>query len=167
MNVVDDIEMAITHVIRGEDHLSNTPKHLQLYRALGAEPPRFGHIPLILNTDGSKMSKRDQGASVTSYIEGGYAPEAVRNYLCLLGWSPKDDREIAADRGSDRALRPRECQPQGRASSISRSATGSTRNTIQQMPMERYRELAQPWLDEGGNRRGRAGARCRCSRWKR
>jgi glutamyl-tRNA synthetase len=93
VNVVDDIEMRISHVIRGEDHLSNTPKHLQLYRALGATPPRFGHIPLILNKDGSKMSKRDQGASLGAYMELGYAPEAVRNYLCLLGWSPKDNRE--------------------------------------------------------------------------
>ena len=93
VNVVDDIEMKITDVIRGEDHLSNTPKHIQLYRALGATPPRFAHIPLILNQDGSKMSKRDQGASLNTYIENGYLPEAVRNYLCLLGWSPKDDRE--------------------------------------------------------------------------
>ena len=93
VNVVDDIEMKISHVIRGEDHLSNTPKHIELYRALGAEPPQFAHIPLILNRDGSKMSKRDQGARVASYIEQGYAPEAVRNYLCLLGWSPKDNRE--------------------------------------------------------------------------
>src|SRR6476620_5380348 len=93
VNVVDDLEMNITHVIRGEDHLSNTPKHIQLYRALGVEPPRYAHIPLILNKDGSKMSKRDQGASITSYIEGGYLPAAVRNYLCLLGWSPKDGRE--------------------------------------------------------------------------
>lgn len=93
VNVVDDIEMKISHVIRGEDHLSNTPKHVQLYRALGATPPRFAHIPLILNLDGSKMSKRDQGASLHLYIEGGFLPEAVRNYLCLLGWSPKDNRE--------------------------------------------------------------------------
>jgi len=93
VNVVDDIEMGISHVIRGEDHLSNTPKHLQLYRALGATPPRFAHIPLILNKDGSKMSKRDQGASLGAYMELGYSPEAVRNYLCLLGWSPKDNRE--------------------------------------------------------------------------
>jgi len=93
VNVVDDAEMQISHVIRGEDHLSNTPKHVQLYRALGATPPRFAHIPLILNKDGSKMSKRDQGASLNTYIEGGYLPEAVRNYLCLLGWSPKDNRE--------------------------------------------------------------------------
>jgi glutamyl-tRNA synthetase len=93
VNVVDDIEMKITDVIRGEDHLSNTPKHVQLYHALGATPPRFAHIPLILNKDGSKMSKRDQGASLNTYIENGYLPEAVRNYLCLLGWSPKDNRE--------------------------------------------------------------------------
>ena len=93
VNVVDDIEMKISHVIRGEDHLSNTPKHIELYRALGAAPPSFAHIPLILNRDGSKMSKRDQGASLNTYIEGGYVPEAVRNYLCLLGWSPKDNRE--------------------------------------------------------------------------
>jgi glutamyl-tRNA synthetase len=93
VNVVDDIEMRVTHVIRGEDHLSNTPKHVQLYQAFGTAPPVFAHIPLILNKDGSKMSKRDQGASVATYIEQGYVPEAVRNFLCLLGWSPKDNRE--------------------------------------------------------------------------
>jgi glutamyl-tRNA synthetase len=93
VNVIDDIEMKISHVIRGEDHLSNTPKHIELYRALGAPPPRFAHIPLILNKDGSKMSKRDEGASVDYYIKRGYLPQAVRNYLCLLGWSPKDNRE--------------------------------------------------------------------------
>jgi glutamyl-tRNA synthetase len=93
VNVVDDIEMKISHVIRGEDHLSNTPKHIELYRALGAEPPRFAHIPLILNKDGSTMSKRDLGASLNTYVDGGYLPEAVRNYLFLLGWSPKDNRE--------------------------------------------------------------------------
>ena len=94
VSVVDDIEMKISHVIRGEDHLSNTPKHIELYRALGAEPPRFAHMPLILNRDGSKMSKRDEGAALGTYPEAGYVPEAVRNYLCLLGWSPKENREI-------------------------------------------------------------------------
>ena len=93
VNVVDDIEMGITHVIRGEDHLSNTPKHIELFQALGATPPQYGHIPLILNRSGGKMSKRDQGASVQQYIDDGYVPEAVANYLCLLGWSPKDNRE--------------------------------------------------------------------------
>src|SRR5438067_6617879 len=93
VNVVDDLEMAITHVIRGEDHLSNTPKHLALFRAFGVEPPKYAHIPLILNPDGSKMSKRDQGASLGTYIEEAYVPEALFNYLCLLGWSPKANRE--------------------------------------------------------------------------
>ncbi len=93
VNVIDDLEMKISHVIRGEDHLSNTPKHIELFRALGATPPNYAHIPLILNKDGSKMSKRDEGARVEYYIKRGYLPAAVRNYLCLLGWSPKDDRE--------------------------------------------------------------------------
>jgi glutamyl-tRNA synthetase len=92
-NVVDDIEMGITHVIRGEDHVSNTAKHIALFRAFGVEPPKYAHIPLILNLDGSKMSKRDQGAFLSTYMQEGYAPEAVVNYLCLLGWSPKDNRE--------------------------------------------------------------------------
>jgi len=94
VNVIDDLEMGITHVIRGEDHLSNTAKHIALFRAFGVEPPQYAHIPLILNHDGSKMSKRDQGASLTSYMDEGFAPEAVVNYLCLLGWSPKENREI-------------------------------------------------------------------------
>lgn len=93
VNVVDDLEMGITHVIRGEDHLSNTAKHIALFKAFGVEPPQYAHIPLILNNDGSKMSKRDTGASLTHYMENGYAPEAVLNYLCLLGWSPKNNRE--------------------------------------------------------------------------
>ena len=92
-NVVDDIEMKITHVIRGEDHVSNTAKHIALFRAFGIEPPKYAHIPLILNLDGSKMSKRETAASLSTYMQEGYAPEAVVNYLCLLGWSPKDNRE--------------------------------------------------------------------------
>lgn len=93
VNVVDDLEMGITHVIRGEDHLSNTAKHIALFRAFGVEPPKYAHIPLILNADGSKMSKRDRGASMTTYMDEGFLPEAVNNYLCLLGWSPKDNTE--------------------------------------------------------------------------
>jgi glutamyl-tRNA synthetase len=93
VNVVDDIEMNITHVIRGEDHLSNTAKHIALFRAFGVEPPQYAHIPLILNPDGSRMSKRERGASLKDYIDDGYVPEAVVNYLCLLGWSPKENRE--------------------------------------------------------------------------
>lgn len=94
VNVVDDIEMKMTHVIRGEDHLSNTPKHIELYQALGVTPPKFAHIPLILNHEGKKLSKRDGGSSVQYFVESGYVPEAVLNYLCLLGWSPGDNREM-------------------------------------------------------------------------
>src|SRR2546430_5480545 len=93
VNVIDDLEMGITHVVRGEDHLSNTAKHIALFKAFGVEPPKYAHIPLILNADGSKMSKRDRGASLTTYLDEGFLPEAVNNYLCLLGWSPKDNTE--------------------------------------------------------------------------
>lgn len=93
-NVVDDIEMGITHVIRGEDHISNTWKHIDLFHALGQTPPKYGHIPLLLNPNGSKMSKRDEGASVDSYQQAGFLSEAVFNYLCLLGWTPKLEGEI-------------------------------------------------------------------------
>jgi len=95
VNVVDDITMHITHVVRGEDHLSNTPKHVALFEAFGVQAPQYAHIPLILKTKGAgKMSKRDQGALIEEYQNKHFLPEAVRNYLCLLGWSPKDDREI-------------------------------------------------------------------------
>lgn len=93
VNVVDDIEMGMTHVIRGEDHISNTWKHIDLFRALGHNPPIYGHIPLLLNPNGSKMSKRDEGASIDSYIQAGFLPQAVFNYLCLLGWTPKLEGE--------------------------------------------------------------------------
>ncbi len=95
VNVVDDIEMQITHVIRGEDHLSNTSKHLELFKAFGVKPPEYAHIPLILKTDGpGKMSKRDRGALIEEYQQRHYLPSAVRNYLCLLGWTPTDGREV-------------------------------------------------------------------------
>ena len=92
--VVDDEAMEITHVIRGEDHLSNTPKHIALIRALGYREPRFGHIPLILNSDRSKMSKRKSQTSITAYREDGYLPEAFVNFIAFLGWSPGTEEEI-------------------------------------------------------------------------
>ena len=91
--VVDDIDMRISHVIRGADHLSNTPKQVLLYRALGAEPPIFAHVPLILGPDRTRLSKRHGATSVGSYAEEGFLPEAFRNFLALLGWSPGDDSE--------------------------------------------------------------------------
>jgi glutamyl-tRNA synthetase len=94
VNVVDDIAMRITHVIRGEDHLSNTSKHVELFKAFGAPVPAYAHIPLILKQNGpGKMSKRDQGALIEEYQRRGFLPEALVNFLCLLGWNPGDDRE--------------------------------------------------------------------------
>ncbi|MFT3867001.1 MAG: glutamate--tRNA ligase family protein [Nibricoccus sp.] len=94
VNVVDDIAMNITHVIRGEDHLSNTSKHVELFKAFGVPVPKFAHIPLILKQNGpGKMSKRDQGALIEEYQRRGYLPEALVNFLSLLGWNPGDDRE--------------------------------------------------------------------------
>ena len=92
--VVDDEAMEISHVIRGEDHLSNTPKHIALIRALGYREPRFGHIPLILNADRSKMSKRKSQTAMSAYREQGYLPEAMVNFLAFLGWSPGTEEEI-------------------------------------------------------------------------
>ena len=92
--VVDDAAMAITHVIRGEDHLSNTPKHILIFRALGADVPDFGHLPLILNADRTKMSKRKSQTAIAEYIAQGFVREAMVNYLALLGWSSGTEEEI-------------------------------------------------------------------------
>jgi glutamyl-tRNA synthetase len=94
--VVDDEAMEISHIIRGEDHLSNTPKHIALMRALGYREPRFGHMPLILNPDGTKISKRKVQTGVGAYREQGYLPEAMVNFLAFLGWSPGTEEEIFA-----------------------------------------------------------------------
>jgi glutamyl-tRNA synthetase len=92
----DDADLAITHIIRGQDHLTNTFKHLLIFEALGVQPPRFAHLPLLVAPDGAKLSKRKHGpvVSVTTYRDAGFLPGAFINFLCLLGWSPKDDREF-------------------------------------------------------------------------
>jgi glutamyl-tRNA synthetase len=92
--VSDDIAMRITHVIRGDDHVSNTPKQIALYRALGAPLPVFGHVPMILGSDGKKLSKRHGATAVSDYQDRGILPAAMRNFLALLGWAPGGDREI-------------------------------------------------------------------------
>ncbi|MDZ7779513.1 MAG: glutamate--tRNA ligase [Gemmatimonadota bacterium] len=92
--VSDDAAMGITHVIRGDDHLSNTPKQVLLYRALGMSEPRFGHVPLILGPDGKRLSKRHGATAVGDYAHEGILPDAMLNFLALLGWSPGDDREF-------------------------------------------------------------------------
>lgn len=93
-SVVDDNEMGVTHVLRGEEWLSSTPKHILLYRFLDLPLPQFAHLPLLLNPDRSKLSKRVGDVAVKDYLEKGYLPEAILNFILLLGWNPKDDREI-------------------------------------------------------------------------
>jgi glutamyl-tRNA synthetase len=92
----DDADLRISHVIRGQDHLSNTFKHVLIFEAAGYAPPRFAHLPLLVAADGTKLSKRKHGpvVSVTTYRDAGFLPEAFINFLCLLGWSPKNDREM-------------------------------------------------------------------------
>jgi glutamyl-tRNA synthetase len=92
--VVDDVDMGITLVIRGDDHISNTPKHVLLFEALESPVPRFAHVPLILGADKKRLSKRHGATSVTEYRNQGYLPAAMVNFLALLGWSPGDDREL-------------------------------------------------------------------------
>ena len=92
--VVDDADLKITHVIRGDDHISNTPKQFMLYKALGFTPPKFAHMPLILGPDKTKLSKRHGATSIAEYRKNGYLPEALINYMVLLGWTPGGDREI-------------------------------------------------------------------------
>lgn len=91
----DDIDLGITHIIRGQDHLSNTFKHALIFEAVGSAPPEFAHLPLLIAPDGSKLSKRKHGpvVSVTTYRDAGFLPQAFVNFVCLLGWSPKDNRE--------------------------------------------------------------------------
>ena len=95
--VSDDIAMKITHVLRGDDHISNTPKQILLYRAFGASLPTFGHVPMILGTDGKKLSKRHGATAVGDYSHEGILPQAMANFLALLGWSPGHDRELFFD----------------------------------------------------------------------
>lgn len=93
-NVVDDIHMNVTHIIRGDDHVENTYRHVALFEALGAAVPKYAHLPMIVNLQGKPYSKRDGDAYVGDFKEKGYLPEALFNYLVLLGWSPGDDREV-------------------------------------------------------------------------
>ena len=149
VNVVDDIEMKLTHVIRGEDHLSNTPKHIELYNALGATPPKFGHIPLILNHEGKKLSKRDGGSSITYFLDHGYAPEAVINYLCLLGWSPGENRE-RLEVAEIRELFDLEKINRRNAIFDLDKCFWLNGQHILAMSLERFAQLAKPFVDKAG-----------------
>ena len=157
--VVDDIEMRITHVIRGADHLSNTPKQVLLYRALGATPPMFAHVPLILGADRTRLSKRHGATSVSSYAAEGFLPEAFRNFLALLGWSPGDDTEFVR---TDELIRRFTLAGVSRANAIFDRAKLEWFNTqyLQKLPIDELLPYVEAelkraglWRPEWGNAR--------------
>ena len=119
---VDDADLRISHIIRGQDHLTNTFKHLLIFEGLGAEPPQFAHLPLLVAPDGAKLSKRKHGpvVSVTTYRDAGFLPDAFINFLCLLGWSPKNDREFLTLDEIRRRFHARRRQPRQRGGQFHR-----------------------------------------------
>ena len=150
VNVVDDIAMGITHVIRGEDHLSNTSKHVELFHAFGVQPPVFAHIPLILKESGpGKMSKRDQGALIEEYQQRGFLATAVRNYIALLGWNPKDERE-KMDIDEIIELFDFPGINKGNARFDEKKLAALNTEYLRELPIETYTWLARPILHSAG-----------------
>ncbi|NBB81181.1 MAG: glutamate--tRNA ligase, partial [Verrucomicrobia bacterium] len=148
VNVVDDIAMQITHVIRGEDHLSNTSKHVELFNAFGVEPPKFAHIPLILKEQGpGKMSKRDKGALIEEYESRGFLAAAVRNYIALLGWNPKDERE-KLDIGEIIELFDFPGINRGNSRFDERKLSALNAEYLRELNIESFTFLARPLLNE-------------------
>jgi len=143
--VVDDMAMEISHVIRGEDHLSNTPKHVLLFRALGAEPPVFAHLPLILNPDRSKMSKRKSQTAVDAYREQGYIQEAIVNHLALLGWSSGDDEDLFSLDELEQRFDLSRVQPSGAIFDIER-LDWLDGQWIRRLPQDELADRALPFL---------------------
>ena len=142
---VDDADMGITDVIRGDDHLSNTPKQLLVMEALGVEPPRYAHLPLLHGPDGKKLSKRHGAASVQELREGGYLPAAVRNYLALLGWGTDDDTTIM---GTEELVERFDVKDVGRASAIfdEQKLRWLNGRFMREMPLDQYTEAVARYL---------------------
>jgi glutamyl-tRNA synthetase len=150
VNVVDDIAMGITHIIRGEDHLSNSSKHVELFNAFGVKPPVFAHIPLILKEEGSgKMSKRDKGALIEEYAERGFLAAAVVNYISLLGWNPKDERE-KLDIGEIIELFDFPGINKGNSRFDEKKLSALNAEYLREMNLESFAFLARPMLNAAG-----------------
>ncbi len=152
VNVVDDITMQITHVIRGEDHLSNTSKHVELFNAFGVTPPQFAHLPLILKDPKmgkGKMSKRDKGSLIEEYEERHFLPAAVRNAVALLGWNPGDDREVMDIGEIIEAFDIKDIQ-KGAARFDEAKMAHINFQYLKQLPVETYAWFARPVLTEKG-----------------
>ncbi len=147
--VIDDKYMEITHVIRGEDHISNTPKQILVYKALGWDYPEFAHLPMVLGSDGARLSKRHGATSLDQFREGGYLPEALMNYLSLLGWSSPDGREVLE---IDEIIKTFELERVGKSASIFdyEKLKWINRQHIRKVPIERIVEECIPYLREEG-----------------
>jgi glutamyl-tRNA synthetase len=147
--VTDDIDMEITHVIRGADHISNTPKQILIYRAAGRPVPEFAHLPLILGPDKQRLSKRHGATSVMAYADEGYLPEAFFNFLSLLGWSPGDDREVFA---RDELTSLFSLEGAGKANAVFGLDKLDWFNSqyLRAMPLDKLRELAAADLKASG-----------------
>jgi glutamyl-tRNA synthetase len=147
--VVDDIDMEITHVIRGDDHISNTPKHVLLFGAFGRQMPAFAHVPLILGTDKKRLSKRHGATSVMEYERQGYLPEAMVNFLALLGWSPGDDREILSADDLVQAFSLAGISG-GNAVFNPEKLDWMNAQYIARLPIATLAERTRPWLEAAG-----------------
>jgi glutamyl-tRNA synthetase len=147
--VTDDIDMEISHVVRGDDHISNTPKHVLLYDAFGAPVPRFAHVPLILGPDKKRLSKRHGATSVTEYQRLGYLSEAMVNFLSLLGWSPGDDRELMT-RDELIAAFSLEGISGGNAVFNPEKLDWFNQQYIMRLPIDELTRRVEPWLREAG-----------------
>jgi glutamyl-tRNA synthetase len=145
-NVADDIAMGITHVIRGDDHIENTFRHVALYRALGAETPRFAHLPMIVNAHGKPYSKRDGDAYVGDFRARGFHPGALFNYLSLLGWSPGDDREKMGREDAARAF------------TLDRVKSGPAQMDLKKLTHLNAQYVAEMPLDDFAREAGRVAA---------
>jgi glutamyl-tRNA synthetase len=152
---VDDAEMGITDVIRGDDHLSNTPKQLLVLEALGADPPRYAHLPLLHGPDGKKLSKRHGAASVQELRDAGYLPAAVRNYLALLGWGADDDQTILS---TDELVEQFSIERVGRSSAIfdERKLRWLNGRYMRELPLASYVEAAAAHLERAGHAKAAA-----------
>jgi glutamyl-tRNA synthetase len=153
---VDDAEMEITDVVRGDDHLSNTPKQLLVLRALGAAEPRYAHLPLLHGPDGRKLSKRHGAASAEELRESGYLPEAVRNYLALLGWGTADDTTLMS---TEELVQRFRIEDVGRAAAIfdERKLRWMNGRFMRELPLDEYAERVAAFLGREPDERLRAG----------
>ncbi|MFN2612161.1 MAG: glutamate--tRNA ligase [Solirubrobacterales bacterium] len=169
---VDDLEMGITHVVRGDDHLSNTPKQLLAIEALGGKPPRYAHLPLLHGPDGKKLSKRHGAASAQELRDAGYLPAAVRNYLALLGWGTDDDTTLMS---TEELVRRFELKDVGTSSAIfdEQKLRWMNGRFMREMPLDRYTDAVAAHLGrakglafDGGQSRAALRAACQIAQEK-